>query len=87
MNELAASMSIKRSPEMLQRKIAAHREVLDVYRNLAADFAALDMRPFFWNPETQSITYTRDLNIPENLLAMIREEAEAIASLQNELYA
>lgn len=81
-----ALASIKRRPADIERDIESKRYHYDQLRKLAAEFAAIDSRPFFFDPERQTITYTRDFNIPENLLAMLRDEAHAIAELERELY-
>jgi len=79
-----ALRAIKRSPREIEREIRSHQEFYDHLRDLAADFAALDVRPFYWHDG--KITYTRDLNIPQNLRDMLQAEAEKIAELKAEYY-
>lgn len=56
-------------------------------RELAAEFAAMDMRPFVVHPESLTITYLRNIDYPEELLTHLHDEARAIYELEQELYA
>lgn len=82
-----SEMYIRRHPREIEREIISRRANLDALRDLAADCAAIDMRPFVVDPDSLTITYLRDLDIPPNLLAMIAEEASTIATLEHELSA
>ena len=76
--------AIPRHPREIERLIRSREQSLTYLRDLAADFAATDIRPFYWHDG--QITYTRPLNIPKDLLDMIHAEAQAIAELRAELH-
>lgn len=84
MNEMAI-LPRPRSPHALLAEIREREATLSMLRSLAGEFAALDNRPFFIVGNT--IQYTREFNIPPNLLQMLRDEAQALYDLQNEFAA
>lgn len=66
------------------RELHEHRYALEQYRHCAGEFAALDFQPIVFIPggEIQPL----HIDLPPALIAAMRDEAEAVTRLSNELY-
>lgn len=74
--------AIRRRPSDILRDLDAKRYHLRVMRDLAAKFAAIDMRPF--SIVNGEIVYERPLNIPESLNYEMHSALIEVRALEHE---